>query len=40
MWEGGRVRSLVLSLDAPILIKETRDVEVSLLLEYFKSNLR
>lgn len=40
MWEGGRVRSLVLNLDAPILGKQDRDEGIQMLLEYFKSNLR
>lgn len=40
MWEGGRVRSLVLNLDAPILAKNTRDEEIQMLLDYFRSNLR
>ena len=40
MWEGGRVKSLVLHLDEPILGKADREEGLTLLLEYFKCNLR
>lgn len=40
MWEGRRLKSLVLHLDSPILDQDTREVQVRLVIEYFRTNLR
>ncbi|RWS05636.1 Innexin inx2-like protein [Dinothrombium tinctorium] len=40
MWEGGRLRSLVLSLDNPILEESQKKDAVKTLVAYFRSNLR
>lgn len=40
MWEGRRLRSLVLELDNPIMTDEARDEQIDLVVDYFRSNLR
>ncbi|UXI21519.1 hypothetical protein NH340_JMT07462 [Sarcoptes scabiei] len=40
MWEGRRLRSLILELDNPIMTDEARDEQIDLVVDYFRSNLR
>lgn len=40
MWEGRRLRSLILDLDTPIISKEARTEQVEMIVEYFKTNQR
>lgn len=40
LWEGGRVRSLILNLHEPIMDADSRKNEVDLVIHYFASNLR
>ena len=39
MWEGQKLRNLVLNLNNPILSDENRDKELDLLVEYLRRNL-
>jgi len=39
MWEGQKMRNLVLNLNNPILSDENRDKELNLLVEYLRRNL-
>lgn len=39
MWEGQKMRNLVLNLNNPILSEENRDKEIELLVEYLRRNL-
>ncbi|KAH7637008.1 innexin inx2 [Dermatophagoides farinae] len=40
MWEGRRLKSLVLHLDSPIMDKDDRDEQVNMVVDYFRTNIR
>lgn len=40
IWEGGRLKNLVMGLNAPIMTEKDKDDQVSLLVQYLKCNLR
>lgn len=40
LWEGGRLRSLVLGLDCPIVSDKEKKDQIALLVDYMKANIR
>ena len=40
MWEGGRIRSIMVGLEQPIISQEEREKGVGILIDYFRHNLR